>query len=743
MPTILRRLRPLLPIVLVFVLALGLRLYRLDAQSLWLDEGGSWAEVTGRTGKGWGELIFELFSADAGYPLYHLGLKGWVMLAGESEWALRFPSALAGALAVLVLARLGMWGCEDLRLWSCGNAGMWVGLVAATSPFLLWHAQDAKAYSLLLLMVSVLFLAALHALRTGGRAWLWVLLIALISVFVHRLALLAVASAALGVFFETRGQVNKQRMPFPGFRLLLLGIAVLGAIAGLVGTMRAAGGERAFISRSGVGPFQSLWLTLLRFSVDRWPGDLNGFLGLPLLVWLLPFVMLGIWGLLLLLRDALAGWHGAAFLLCVFAMPLLLVMLLTAFSPIYEARYTIVAFPGWLLLLTYPGARGQWSEGIGQPRKAAASLTHVNQGLKSILIMLRPYALTILVVLVSVVTLFQPKKGLFSGDALKEQWREAVQYMAQHAQPDDLLLIHPSYVELMYDYYAPRVTPDPLPAPVTFPVFAEGDLCDLKAPTQTEVRLCWARRYEPFFNMVAFGKKRALLLISPDHARTVDPPKSLAELIIETPQDQPLPIQGDRYGWVGLRFQYPQDTWPCGGTGNALIGVEVMCQSYPDSFNASGPGMVPEPDTALQADFGNILHLRGFSIKPFGNRLHPGGTLPITLYWWALEKPTQNYRMFLHLCRDCRMPPLANNDGPPLSGLFPAGETSSWRAQDPVHDERSLTLPADLAPGRYTLLLGVYAGDGSEASRLTISNTMGEVLSAGRLVLGQIEIAEQ
>lgn len=89
------------------------------------------------------------------------------------------------------------------------------------------------------------------------------------------------------------------------------------------------------------------------------------------------------------------------------------------------------------------------------------------------------------------------------------------------------------------------------------------------------------------------------------------------------------------------------------------------------------------------------------------------------------------------------MPPLANNDGPPLSGLFPAGETSSWRAQDPVHDERSLTLPADLAPGRYTLLLGVYAGDGSEASRLTISNTMGEVLSAGRLVLGQIEIAEQ
>src|SRR6476661_1671820 len=91
------------PGLLLFVIALVPRLYRLGAQSLWLDEGGTWSEVTGRTGKGWLALLGELFSKDAAYPLYHILLKAWVTLAGDSEWALRFPSALAGAATVTVL----------------------------------------------------------------------------------------------------------------------------------------------------------------------------------------------------------------------------------------------------------------------------------------------------------------------------------------------------------------------------------------------------------------------------------------------------------------------------------------------------------------------------------------------------------------------------------------------------------------------------------------------------------------
>jgi hypothetical protein len=347
-----------------------------------------------------------------------------------------------------------------------------------------------------------------------------------------------------------------------------------------------------------------------------------------------------------------------------------------------------------------------------------------------------------LLLVLGTISLFQPAKGLFSGDPLKEQWREAVQAVAASAQPDDLLLIHPYYVAEMYQYYAPRITPDRLPTPATFPVFAEGDTCGASSPA--DIRICWQRRYEPFFNTQAKGKKRALLLIAPDHAATVDPPKTLAELIAETPASQPPPTQGDRYGWVGLRFQYPQKTWPCGGTGNALIGVELMCQSFPETFTAVAGehGQIPQPAVPLQAVFGGQIGLRGYTIALHGGVARPGGTLPITLYWAASAKPTSDYRMFLHLCRDCAQPPLANADSMPLAGYPPAGRTTTWRIGDPVHDERALTLPRILPPGRYTLLLGIYPADQNPPTRLDIRTTATDrVLPANRLILTQIDIA--
>src|SRR5262245_65451899 len=67
---------------LLFGAALLARLYHLATQSLWLDEGGTWAEVTS---KGWPALLAELWGRDAAYTLYHILLKGWVGLAGDSE----------------------------------------------------------------------------------------------------------------------------------------------------------------------------------------------------------------------------------------------------------------------------------------------------------------------------------------------------------------------------------------------------------------------------------------------------------------------------------------------------------------------------------------------------------------------------------------------------------------------------------------------------------------------------------
>ena len=82
-------------LVLVTLLALGLRLYRLDAQSLWYDEGFSvylgrmdLAQITERT------------AADIQPPLYYYLLHGWIGFLGDGEMALRGLSLLFGVLTV-------------------------------------------------------------------------------------------------------------------------------------------------------------------------------------------------------------------------------------------------------------------------------------------------------------------------------------------------------------------------------------------------------------------------------------------------------------------------------------------------------------------------------------------------------------------------------------------------------------------------------------------------------------------
>ncbi len=753
----LRRLR-VAPGLLLFVIGLVPRLYRLGEQSLWLDEGGTWSEVTGRTGKGWLALLGELWSKDAAYPLYHVLLKVWVTLAGDSEWALRFPSALAGAATVTVLYYTAL----ELRPRTMDDGrqifdGRWsvVSLVAALlfaiSPFALWYAQDAKVYSLLMLAVALEIWALLRALdRPGPRSWLALAGVSLMSLFIHRLALLPVASAALAYAIIWPTKDEGRRTKDEGRRLGIadswsvvggrwsvwrIGVALLAlalAVGGVAGTILAVRGEsRSVGGHIAAGPLQALWLTFTRFSLDRWPGDIAGYLGLPLAMWLLPCAALTLWGLALLIRDALARHPGAIAILCMAGVPLLLLLLALALMavPIYEARYATVAFPAWLLLLAYPFARGRTTN----DERPTKRLDYFGR-----------WSLVGGLLLVNGLILFQPNKGLFSGDPLKEQWRAAVTYIARQAHPDDLVIVHPYYVSPLWDYYAVRVTPDPLPQPVIFPVFAAGD-CAKSNPDPVQALECIRRKYnEPFFNAQAYGKKRALLLIAPDHAKTVDPPKTLAQLLAEysltqhKPGDQP-PTQDDKYGWAGLRFQYSSDqrTWPCGG--NAYIGVEVMCQSYPSTFNAGGRGKVPQPATLLDATFGGELHLRGYSLDLFGGLARPGGSLPVTLYWDAAASPTHDYQMFLHLCRDCALPPLASDDNsPPLHGYAPAGLTTTWQVGDPVHDERTVALPADLPPGRYTLLLGVYPmGNPSEQARLLVASAA-RVLGGTRLVLGEV-----
>ena len=128
-----------LVLLLILLLATGLRFYRLDTQSFWNDEGNS-ARLSERSLR----LIIEGTASDVHPPLYYLMLRGWRELVGEHEFGLRSFSAFAGVLTVAVTMALGHW----LAGWRLAGVA---GFLTAVHPALIYYSQETRMYALLAL----------------------------------------------------------------------------------------------------------------------------------------------------------------------------------------------------------------------------------------------------------------------------------------------------------------------------------------------------------------------------------------------------------------------------------------------------------------------------------------------------------------------------------------------------------------------------------------------------------------
>ena len=89
-------------LLIILLLALALRGYRLDGQSLWADEGNS-AALAGRSLV----QIAHDSAHDIHPPLYYWLLHGWTRIFGSSEIGLRSLSAALGVLLVWLIYLIG------------------------------------------------------------------------------------------------------------------------------------------------------------------------------------------------------------------------------------------------------------------------------------------------------------------------------------------------------------------------------------------------------------------------------------------------------------------------------------------------------------------------------------------------------------------------------------------------------------------------------------------------------------
>ena len=121
--------------VIVLLLAAGTRLHKLDAQSLWHDEGNSLRLAERNVSD-----LVEATSHDIHPPGYYLVLKYWVDGVGDTEFGLRSLSVFWGILAVAGTFALGR------RLFD-SRVGFLAALLIALNPFAVYYSQEARMYA--------------------------------------------------------------------------------------------------------------------------------------------------------------------------------------------------------------------------------------------------------------------------------------------------------------------------------------------------------------------------------------------------------------------------------------------------------------------------------------------------------------------------------------------------------------------------------------------------------------------
>ncbi len=439
---------------LILLLALALRLYRLDGQSLWADEGNSAALALRSL-----STITRDAAHDIHPPLYYYLLHFWVGFFGNSEIALRSLSALAGTALVLATYLLGR------ELFSHRTA-LISALLAAWSPFQIYYSQETRMYILVSLWASLAVLFFVKALRAwvkaeGNRSRLLLfpglyVCFTTAALYTHYFAftvpLVTNLSYALAMIVYA---------PLRRLRTLAVWVVAQMAVVALyLPWLNLAGGQLTTwpaISESFSLSFlvqELLRIFSLGLSVEQGTTPIVLAFGLLLLLGALPFVF---WGPgqkkpglpRLLSRPDLAA---LAFTLLYLCLPILTMYVLSLSRPAYDPKFLLLVTPAFYLLL----ARGAGAEWLARDARTSPGLpvaTIVRYAITA--------ALLLFVIAASVPAL---KNYYFDQRYARDDYRGGAAYVAAAGREGDAIILNaPGQMDIFSYYYEGDLPVYPLP----------------------------------------------------------------------------------------------------------------------------------------------------------------------------------------------------------------------------------------------------------------------------------------
>jgi 4-amino-4-deoxy-L-arabinose transferase-like glycosyltransferase len=334
----------------ILLLALLPRVVALDQEELWLDE----ARTFGIASLALSE-VSETLPHSNKPPLYYLVIRGWMVVFGSGESALRSLSVLFGVLTVCLLFYFG----RDLGGPSVG----WIAAgFAALSPLAILYSREARSYSVaaFLVLLAMWFFHRATAMPSRRRYWLGHALSVAGCMYTHYVAGLVILVSATLVFFDRRAATRKGWILATSIALALFSpwIPVL-----LVQISEA----RTYLE--WVIPFWKTYPPLLavpRSLLAFMPGGaVPPFVGLQTLGGLQPAIIgTGLLLMVLLLWPKRHRWvheiprPALSLSVALCFIPLLLEFVISFQSPIYMVgRSDFIAFPGFCLLVALVTAR--------------------------------------------------------------------------------------------------------------------------------------------------------------------------------------------------------------------------------------------------------------------------------------------------------------------------------------------------------------------------------------------------
>lgn len=433
--------RSLLLVLALTLVAFGLRVFQLDKQSFWYDEAFSvflsrfdLATITART------------AADIQPPLYYYLLNGWLALAGDSEFAVRFVSLFFGVLTIPLLY------VTARRLFD-STTGVFAALIGTFSALYLWYAQEARMYTLITFLGLLSSYALLRALSPalsaqGGRGavrwWIVVAVANIAAVYTHYFAFTLIAFQfiyALWVLF--RPSSFALRPPHLLRNALIAFGSIFVAFVLWAPSMLNRLGEDASYFRGDLKLDEALRHIGINFAVGE--SVLEQIAQYIALAWLVILaISLVAYALRVLTsriqQSKIANQKSVApllFALLYLAVPLVLLLMLFSRNPKFNARYLMLASPGFYLMLAAGLASLWWM------CKSPRLLARVASGA----------VLALLLIALFGSSLYAINNAYFDPAFTKADFRGVAKFVTANAQDDEAILLTSGHMFPAFDYY--------------------------------------------------------------------------------------------------------------------------------------------------------------------------------------------------------------------------------------------------------------------------------------------------